>query len=95
MIVNAAIATRDQQVTATRTTSRTQALSETIQQKFGVTAQVAAKLTEAVTATIGGSFEDSGSSTDSDSTTGSTSTTVVETLPVPTGALKLEVQFRS
>jgi hypothetical protein len=95
MIVNAAIATRDQQVTRNRTTSRTQALSETIQQKFGVTAQVAAKLTAAVTATIGGSFEDTGSSTDSDSTTGSTSTTVVETLPVPTGALKVEVQFRS
>ena len=95
MIVNAAIATRDQQVTRNRTTSRTQALSQTIQEKFGVTAQVAAKLTEAVTATLGGSFEDTGSSTDSDSTTGSTSTTVVETLPVPTGALKLEVQFRS
>jgi len=95
MIVTAQIATRDQKVTRQRSVSRTQTLTEIVQEKLGVSASVAKKIAAIADFGFDLSVESSGSISDEDSISSSNTTTVEETLKVPTGALNIVVQFRN
>jgi hypothetical protein len=95
MIVTARIASRDQTITRARSTSRTENLTDLIQQKTGVSAKAAKKIVELVDFEFSANFETTESVTDSDSVTGGTTNTVTEVVKVPTGAFDLAVQFKS
>jgi hypothetical protein len=95
MVVTAKISSRDQTITRARTASRTQILTDMVQQKLGVSATAAKKIVDIADFGFGVNFESTDSITDSDSTTGSVSTTVTETIKVPTGAFDIDVKFKN